>query len=171
VAMASRARPATSIPVIAPARNARVNPFCRPTCAAAAVRTFDRTDMFIPMNPATPERTAPITNPTAETGPRTHRNDHPDDRYRGVLASQIGLCTVLDRCGNLLHLGVAGVGTKHLTTGDKAIHDGQKSKNDGDRDKIHGAAPPSWSINITRPRLRRAVVAVATRSFPERASP
>ena len=36
--------------------------------AAAAVRTFERTEMFMPMKPATPERIAPSTKPAAEIG-------------------------------------------------------------------------------------------------------
>ena len=58
------------MPVIAPARNASVNPSCRPFCAAAAVRTFERTEMFIPIKPATPDSTAPITKPIALSAPR-----------------------------------------------------------------------------------------------------
>ena len=57
------------MPVIAPARNARVRPACRPDWAAAAVRTFDRTEMFIPIKPATPDSTAPMTKPVAEIVP------------------------------------------------------------------------------------------------------
>ena len=58
------------MPVMAPARNAIVSPSCSPFCAAAAVRTLDRTEMFMPMKPATPERMAPSTKPTADTAPR-----------------------------------------------------------------------------------------------------
>ena len=57
------------MPVMAPARNASVNPCCRPVCAAAAVRTLARTDTFMPMNPAAPDSTAPSTKPEAETSP------------------------------------------------------------------------------------------------------
>ena len=67
------ARPATSMPVTAPARNATVRPACKPVCAAAAVRTLERTEMFIPIKPATPDRTAPTTKPVAEMGPRKYR--------------------------------------------------------------------------------------------------
>ncbi len=58
------------MPVIAPARKARVRPCCSPLCAAAAVRTFERTEMFMPMKPATPDRIAPITKPVAGIAPR-----------------------------------------------------------------------------------------------------
>jgi hypothetical protein len=58
------------MPVIAPARKASVRPCCRPFIAAAAVRTFERTEMFIPMKPATPDRIAPSTKPVAEIAPR-----------------------------------------------------------------------------------------------------
>ena len=64
-AIASSAKPATSIPVIAPARNASVRPCCSPVIAAAAVRTLERTDTFMPMKPATLDNTAPMTKPTA----------------------------------------------------------------------------------------------------------
>ena len=42
---------------------------CRPVLAACAVRTFARTAMRIPMNPAAREHTAPIRNPTAVGAP------------------------------------------------------------------------------------------------------
>ena len=58
------------MPVMAPARKARVRPCCNPLCAAAAVRTFERTEMFIPIKPATPDRTAPMTKPIAGKVPR-----------------------------------------------------------------------------------------------------
>ena len=58
------------MPVIAPARKARVRPCCSPFIAAAAVRRLDRTEMFMPMNPATPDRIAPSTKPMALIRPR-----------------------------------------------------------------------------------------------------
>ena len=100
------------MPVIAPARKARVRPCCSPICAAAAVRTLERTEMFMPMNPATPERIAPSTKPAAEIGPRKYgdddRDDHADDGDRGVLALEVGLRAFLDGGGDFLHLLVAG---------------------------------------------------------------
>jgi len=68
-ASAISARPATSMPVIAPARNAIVNPACRLVCAAAAVRTLARTDTFMPIKPVAPDSVAPITKPIAAIGP------------------------------------------------------------------------------------------------------
>jgi hypothetical protein len=47
--MASSARPATSMPVMAPERKAVVRPPWSETRAASAVRTLARTEMFIPM--------------------------------------------------------------------------------------------------------------------------
>src|SRR5205085_1258338 len=69
-AIARSARPATSIPVIAPARNAVVRPDCRLCRAASAVRTLARTEMFMPMKPVAPDRTAPITKAAALRPPR-----------------------------------------------------------------------------------------------------
>jgi hypothetical protein len=43
------ARPATSMPVMAPARKAVVRPLCRLVRAASAVRTLARTEMFMPI--------------------------------------------------------------------------------------------------------------------------
>ena len=57
------------MPVMAPARKARVSPAWSPVCAAAAVRTFERTDTFMPMKPAAPDSTAPSTKPEAEMPP------------------------------------------------------------------------------------------------------
>ena len=53
------------MPVIAPARKAMVRPPCSEVRAASAVRTFAFTETFMPTKPVTPERTAPITKPTA----------------------------------------------------------------------------------------------------------
>ena len=68
--MASSARPATSIPVTAPERNAIVRPPCNEWRAASAVRTLARTEMFMPMKPVTPDSTAPMTKPIAGMVPR-----------------------------------------------------------------------------------------------------
>jgi hypothetical protein len=54
-AIASRARPATSMPVIAPGAERQGQALLQPLCAAAAVRTLARTDTFMPMKPATPK--------------------------------------------------------------------------------------------------------------------
>ena len=70
IAIASSPRPATSIPVTAPERNAVVSPPCRLVREASAVRTLARTEMFIPMKPVMPDRIAPIAKPTAAIAPR-----------------------------------------------------------------------------------------------------
>ena len=54
----------------APARKAVVRPLCRLLRAASAVRTLARTEMFMPMKPAAPDRIAPITKATADSAPR-----------------------------------------------------------------------------------------------------
>jgi len=61
----SRPRPTTSMPVMAPPRNATSSAGPMPRVAAWAVRTLARTEMFMPMKPQAPESTAPSTKPTA----------------------------------------------------------------------------------------------------------
>jgi len=61
----SRPSPTTSMPVIAPPRNATASASSRPVRAASAVRTFARTETFMPMYPAAPENTAPTRKPKA----------------------------------------------------------------------------------------------------------
>ena len=58
------------MPVIAPERKAMVRPPCRQVRAASAVRTLAFTEMFMPTKPVTPDSSAPITKPIAETSPR-----------------------------------------------------------------------------------------------------
>ena len=65
-----RPRPTTSIPVIAPPLNATSSAGPMPFVAACAVRTLARTEMFMPMKPHAPDRTAPSTNPPAVVGSR-----------------------------------------------------------------------------------------------------
>ena len=50
---------------MAPPRNATWRAGFSPTLAAWAVRTLARTETFMPMKPAAPERTAPTTKPPA----------------------------------------------------------------------------------------------------------
>ncbi len=50
---------------MAPERNAISSAAPRLRLAACAVRTFARTDTIIPMNPAAPDRIAPMANPIA----------------------------------------------------------------------------------------------------------
>ncbi len=52
-----------------PARNATLSAGPRPSRAASAVRTFERTATFIPMNPAEAESIAPSRNPNAVPHP------------------------------------------------------------------------------------------------------
>jgi hypothetical protein len=46
-----------------------LNAGCNPSRAASAVRTFERTATFIPMNPAAAENSAPIRKPNAAPHP------------------------------------------------------------------------------------------------------
>ena len=61
----SKPSPTTNIPVIAPPLNATLSASFIPLVAASAVRTLARTEIFIPIKPQAPERTAPMTKPIA----------------------------------------------------------------------------------------------------------
>jgi hypothetical protein len=66
----SNAKPATNIPVMAPDLNASSRPPPNDEIAACAVRAFARTDTFMPMKPAAPERIAPMAKPMPTSQPR-----------------------------------------------------------------------------------------------------
>ena len=57
------------MPVTAPALNEMSRPAASDFVAACAVRTFARTETFMPMKPAAPESTAPIRKPIATRAP------------------------------------------------------------------------------------------------------
>ena len=86
----SSARPATSMPVMAPALKASSSPPASDVVAACAVRTLARTETFMPMKPAAPDSTAPISEAdrdqhAEEVGQQ--REDHDADQAdRRVLA-------------------------------------------------------------------------------------
>ena len=87
--IASRARPATSRPVTAPARKATVRPF--PRLVLSPMRTLARTEMFMPMNPAAPDKSRRAETACAEPseeGIDDHCNDHADDGDGRVLAAK-----------------------------------------------------------------------------------
>ena len=63
------------MPVTAPALNEMSRPSASDLVAACAVRTFARTETFMPMKPAAPESTAPIRKPMATSAPS--RNQMP----------------------------------------------------------------------------------------------
>ncbi len=58
------------MPVMAPARNAISSPPASELIAACAVRTLARTETFMPMKPAEPDRMAPTAKPMATSQPR-----------------------------------------------------------------------------------------------------
>ena len=62
------------MPVIAPPRNATCSASFRPMRAASAVRTFARTETFMPMKPEAPDSTAPIRKPHAVAQPSRARS-------------------------------------------------------------------------------------------------
>ena len=53
------------MPVMAPPLKATCSAALRPLLAASAVRTLARTETFMPMKPAMPERMAPTAKPPA----------------------------------------------------------------------------------------------------------
>jgi hypothetical protein len=57
------------MPVMAPDLNAISRPPASDLVAACAVRTLARTDTFMPMKPAAPERIAPTAKPIATSQP------------------------------------------------------------------------------------------------------
>ncbi len=57
---------------MAPARKAISSPPASEPIAACAVRTLARTDTFMPMKPAAPDRIAPTAKPTATSQPRKY---------------------------------------------------------------------------------------------------
>ena len=58
------------MPVMAPALNAISRPPASEEIAAWAVRTLARTETFMPMKPASPERIAPMAKPMPTSQPR-----------------------------------------------------------------------------------------------------
>ena len=59
------------MPVTAPALKDTDKPSAKLELAACVVLTLDLTDMFIPTQPAAPEKTAPIKKPIPEDKPKT----------------------------------------------------------------------------------------------------
>ena len=57
------------MPVIAPPLKATFRAWLMPRVAACAVRTFARTETFMPMKPQAPDSTAPIKKPSAVCRP------------------------------------------------------------------------------------------------------
>ena len=139
--IASRPRPATSMPVIAPERKAMVRPPCSEVRAASAVRTLAFTETFMPTKPVTPESTAPSRKPTAEMSAEEVEDDagddDADDRDGEVLAVQIGAGAFLHGGGDVLHPLVAGGRLQHLHGGDAAIEHGEQAAGDGDEHNGH----------------------------------
>ena len=71
MATPNSARPATSMPVTAPARKAMESPSASDCVEACAVRTLARTDTSMPANPADPDKTAPIRKPIPTSQPNS----------------------------------------------------------------------------------------------------
>ncbi len=96
---------------MAPPLNATSSADPTPPRAASATRALARTDTFIPMKPAAPEKAPPMAKPIAVSmlsaiASRTTSTTATiaDDL---VLAGQVGLRALLHRSGDVLHLLVA----------------------------------------------------------------
>jgi len=63
------------MPVTAPALKEMSRPSASERVAACAVRTLARTETFMPMKPAAPESTAPMTKPKATRPPSSHHSN------------------------------------------------------------------------------------------------
>ena len=131
--------PATSIPVIAPDRNAVVRPPCSDTRDG-----FRRADIGAHRNvhadiAGDPDSTAPIRNATVESPPsvknRIAATTDADHRDSGVLPAQIGLGALLNGGGDILHLGVARRLAQHLAGGERAVQYGDHAAQHG---KVNG---------------------------------
>ena len=105
------------MPVMAPALNASSRPPASEPIAACAVRTLARTETFMPMKPAAPDRMAPMAKPIAHQPAEEIADDQEDhdadDADRRVLALEIGLRALAHRGGDLLHPCAAGIGLHH----------------------------------------------------------
>ena len=101
------------MPVIAPALKAMSRPPASDWVAACAVRTLARTETFMPIKPAAPERIAPIRKPIAtsheQQQSKADEDDDADAGDRDILAPEIGLRAFGDGAGNFLHFLRAGV--------------------------------------------------------------
>ncbi len=101
--------------------------------------------MFIPMKPATPDRTAPITKPIVENRSEEKEDDdghdNADDGDGGVLTLQIGLRAFLNGAGDFLHFFVAGASAENLSAGDDAVDDGKQSQQNCNDNCVHYGSP------------------------------
>ena len=145
------------MPVIAPALKASSRPPASEPIAACAVRTLARTETFMPMKPAAPERTAPMAKPTATSQPRSQptneEDDDADDADGGVLALEIGLRAFAHRGGDLLHLGAAGIGLQHRRGRPDAVNDREQSTKDDQPQSCHGILDNLGGPDRPPPRL------------------
>ena len=110
------------------------------------MRTLALTDTFMPTKPVTPDSSAPIRKPIADTGPRKIKhqgdNDHADDGDGAVLASEIGLRAFLNGGGDVAHPLVTGGRLEHLHGGDDSVEHGEQAAAEGDIKQVHGFSFP-----------------------------
>ena len=115
------------MPVMAPDLKAMSSPSASELVAACAVRTLARTETFMPMKPAAPDSTAPITKPMRDLPAQEiaddDEDDDADDPDRRVLALEIGLRALAHRRGDFLHPRAAGVRRHDRLGRPDAVHD------------------------------------------------
>ena len=125
------------MPVTAPDLKEISSPSASDFVAACAVRTLARTETFMPMKPAAPDRTAPIRKPSAtfQTEQQAdHDEDHDTDGAdRGVLPLEIGLRALRDRACDLLHARTSRIPGHDRFHRDDAVSDGDEASQDDQR--------------------------------------
>ena len=140
-AIASRPRPATSMPVIAPERNAMV----RPPWSDGA-RRLGGADIGLHRDVHADEAgdaREQRADQEADRGDQAEEiedeggDDHADDGDRHILAGEIGARALLHGSGDVLHPLVAGRRFQHLHDGDEAVEHGEQAAADGDEHDVH----------------------------------
>ncbi len=71
-----------------------------------------------------------------------HEDHHADGGNRDVLTTKIGLGTLGDGAGDLLHAGGAGIGAQKLRGGDDAVDERQKTAEDDKPKTVHRVVSP-----------------------------
>ena len=146
------------MPVMAPALNEISRPRASDSEAPCAVRTLARTETFMPMKPAAPDRNR-ADQEADRDGPRekeaqNHEDDDADGGDRDVLAAEIRLRTLGDGAGDLLHAGGAGIGAEKLRGGDDPVDERQKTAKDDKPKTVHRSVSPNPVFVLDRARRR-----------------
>ena len=95
-----------------------------------------------------------------------HRQHHPNDGDRLVLSRQVGCRTLLNRTGDLLHAGVAGILSQDPAPLDKAVDHGREATGQCEI-QCHAGGHHEWSL---LPRWKAGVAVVMPTSVDHLAS-